>query len=887
MTNADNATTSLLRTLLAAAFLTLFTPGDNAGAQTVSPAPGQSVSVVAGPEYDAGTFMRKLLGDNWRDVWLTAVDVPVLDIGRYAGGIKPVRSGGGMQSRTLHFQENSGWRAHVFRSVNKFPVGQAMPAAIRGTTLGGIIKDNVSSLFPAGGLMVPPLLQAIGVLHVKPELYLMPDDPRLGEYRETFAKMLGAMELSPQEAPGDEPGFAGSRKVRGGEEFLEDIESSRVHRLDEREFLAVRLVDFLINDTDRSLDNIRFARFGDSTLYRWRPVPRDRDRAFIDVGGWLVKFVVRPIYPKLIEFGPEYSLEGLVFESHNLDRRLLQRLTRTDVDEVARRVQAAIDDRAIEAAIAALPSRWRTETSADERLRANLRSRRDKLPEIAREFYEWLASEVDVHGTDDDEDAAVVRHTDGRVTVTLKGVKDSAKVEPFSRRTFLPSETNEVRVYLNGGNDVATVTGSAHDAIKVRIIGGGGDDKLVDSAGGPTRFYDESGDNEFITTDDTRVSVQEWNAPKQGAGVRFDAAWRPDWGRSSGWAPVVKYADGAGFIIGAGPRFQTQGFRRLPYRLKAGANILLGLGNGRPGVSVDADYRAENSGLAYTLAARATQFETFRFYGFGNDTPRERVDLARVREDVIAVEPSLVWHIGWRSREGLGGGLGKNENVLPGLRPLIGTLHAGPVVYWTRPHPAAASPFAAESGQFRDEIGRAGFRVGLDLDRTAHSTPAESGWRFKADLAGYPPLWDLTESFSTAAAVGSMYVPLPGYRTHLALRAGGSIASGPFLVQHAPAIGGRETLRGYSWQRFTGESSAYGSAEIRVPAGTLPLFVRWNTGVFGIADVGRVWFEDRSEGGWHAGVGGGFWLSALGQTVSIAVVRGDENRVYLQRGMSF
>ncbi len=72
-----------------------------------------------------------------------------------------------------------------------------------------------------------------------------------------------------------------------------------------------------------------------------------------------------------------------------------------------------------------------------------------------------------------------------------------------------------------------------------------------------------------------------------------------------------------------------------------------------------------------------------------------------------------------------------------------------------------------------------------------------------------------------------------------------------------------------------------------MPAGTLPLFVRWNTGVFGIADVGRVWFEDRSEGGWHAGVGGGFWLSALGQTVSIAVVRGDENRVYLQRGMSF
>ncbi len=885
MTNADHAPNTRMHALLAAVFLALFSPS-GASAQAASPAPGRSVTVVPGPEYDAGPIMRKLLGENWREVWLTPVDVPVLDIGQYAGGLKPVRSGGGMQSRTLHFQENDGWREYVFRSVNKFPVGQAMPAAIRGTTLGGIIKDNVSSLFPASGVMVPPLLQAIGVLHVKPELFLMPNDPRLGVYRDTFATMLGAIELSPQEAPDDQPGFAGSKKIRGGEEFLDDVESSRVHRLDEREFLAVRLVDFLINDTDRSLDNIRFARFGDSTAYRWRPIPRDRDRAFIDVGGWLVKFVVRPIYPKLIEFGPDYSLGGLVFESHNLDRRLLQRLTRSDVNEVARRVQTAVDDRAIEGAIAALPARWRTETAADDRLRTNLRSRRDKLPDIATEFYDWLATEVDVHGTDEDEDVGVMRHTDGRVTVTVRGLKDSAGVEPFSERTFLPAETNEVRVYLHAGDDVATVRGSASDAIKVRIIGGSGDDTMVDSAGGSNRFYDESGDNEFVTTDDTRVIVQEWTAPKQGAGVRFDAAWRPDWGSSSGWAPAVGYADGAGLIIGAGPRFQTQGFRRLPHRWKAGANLLLGLSNGRPGVSVDADYRAENSGLAYTLAARATQFETFRFYGFGNDTPRERVEVARVRQDVVAFEPGLVWHIGWRSREGLGGGLGKKEDVLPGLRPLIGKLEAGPVVYWTRANAAAGSPFDAES-RSRDEVGRAGLRLGVDLDRTAHTTPADGGWRFKANLAGYPPLWDITESFSTASAVGAMYVPLPGGGTHLAFRAGGAFASGPFLVQHAPAIGGRETVRGYSWQRYTGESSAYGSAEIRVPAGTLPLFVRWNTGVFGLADFGRVWFEDRSDGGWHAGVGGGVWLSALGQTVSLAVVRGDENRVYLQRGMSF
>jgi len=152
-------------------------------------------------------------------------------------------------------------------------VAQAMPPEIRGTLLGDIIQDNVSSLFPAGALMVPPLLDAIGVLNVKPELAVIPDDPRLGVYRDSVAGMLGTIELSPQEAPNNEPGFAGSRKIVNGLSFIEELESSPVHRVDERELLAVRLIDFLINDNDRGADNIRFARYGSDSAYTWRPLP--------------------------------------------------------------------------------------------------------------------------------------------------------------------------------------------------------------------------------------------------------------------------------------------------------------------------------------------------------------------------------------------------------------------------------------------------------------------------------------------------------------------------------------------------------------------------------------------------------------------------------------
>jgi len=866
--------------------LAILAVGRNASAQ--GPAAERTVTVVAGPEYEAGPMKRKLLGDGWREVWVTPLTAPVLDLSRYAGGLKFVRRAGGNQTLTLHFAEEKGWREHLFRSVNKFPVAQAMPPEIRGTLLGDIIQDQTSTLFPGGALMVPPFLEAIGALHVKPVLYVMPNDPRLGVYKDSVAGMLGTLELSPQEAPNDSAGFAGSRKIVSGDTFLETVEEARMHRLDEREFLAVRLIDFLVNDNDRTADNIRFARFGKDSAYNWRPLPRDRDRAFVNASGLLINFLVRPVYPKLTAFGPTYDFKALTFESHNLDRRLLQRLTRSDMEEVAQRVQRTIDNRVIDNAIAALPPSWRSRTGADEELRTALRARRDQLPDITREFYRWLSGEVDLHGTDEKEQAAVTRHTDGRVTVVLKGAGDSAHVAPFFSRTFLPSETREVRLYLHGGADSAAVRGASSDDIIVRVIGGGGDDILADSAGGDgTRFYDSQGENDFVTRSGTRVNVQDWIPPEQGAGVRFDAPWRPDWGRSLGWGPTFDWVDGAGLIVGAGPRYKSYGFRRLPHHWKVDANLLVAPKNGRLGVNLDVDHRKENSALALTLAARATRFEAFRFHGFGNDTERPRRDLALSQQDNIAVEPALVWHIGWRTREGLPGPFAKAENVLPGLPPVIGKLTFGPVFYWTDADPEPGSPFALESARGRTVEGRMGVRVALEMDQASRGPATERGWSLDANLAGYPPLWDVEETFNTASAVGTLYLPIPGDAAHLAFRAGSAFASGNFPLQHAPAIGGRETLRGYHFQRYAGETSAFGSAEVRIPVGTLPFLVRWRLGVFGLADAGRVWFERRSPGGWHTGVGGGIWLSSLGQTVSLAYAYGEQGRFYLQRGMSF
>ena len=811
--------------------------------------------------------------------------------------------GGGYQSITLHLQEESGWKEYRFRSVNKFP-GMTLPGALHETAAGRLIQDQVSALFPGAPLMVPPLLDAIKALHVDPRLYRLADDPRLGVYRDTMAGMLGTMELKANEAPNDKPGFAGSTKVADSEDFFKELRSSRAHRFDEQEFLAQRLIDFLINDSDRTPDNSDFARFGDSTEYRWRALPLDRDWAFMDARGWLNRFIVRPLYPKTVEFSPTYDLKGLTYSTHFHDRRLLQRLTRDDFATIARRVQAAITDEVIEQAIGQLPAEWRERTTAPTRLRSALRSRRDSLPVVAMALYRQLATDVDIYGTDDDERAEVVRHPNGSITVIIAGDDDhpatasspetsqndggaaEAPPRPFYERTFIPSETKELRLYLLGGADRATVRGAASDEIIVRVIGGYDDDVLADSAGGgATYLYDANGENEVVESSGTHVNTRPWKDPVVAHGMRLWSSWKPDWGGDGGWGPAVGHWEGAGVIVGVSRTARSYGFRRLPHAWQVKGTALLGTFNGRFALHGDADYRLENSPVAFTVSARASQLEAFRFYGYGNATASIERDESLVNQTVVSFEPAVVLHLGWRERETTKTEAFREAAKWPSLRAITGRVQAGPVVTWIDPDAVADSPLAKLEQPGASAFGHVGVRASLDLDRTDADAVPMRGWRLHADVGGFPPLWDLSQSFTTTRAEGSVYVPLLPNRVHLAVRGGASMVSGLPPAQYAATIGGWTTLRGYRWERFSGDASVDGSSELRVPVGTVNLFLQWNAGIFGLADVGRVWSSGESEGGWHKGFGGGVWVEALGRAISFAYARGEEHRLYVKAGL--
>src|SRR5438445_9698000 len=362
-------------------------PANPAGRQTV----------VAGAQYRAGWLHRLLLGAHYRDLWTTPMEVEVLDLSRFAGGLTPSRCGGRRQTRVLRFSSADG-RGYAFRSVDKDPT-LALPPELRATFVREIIQDQISSAHPGAPLVVAPLLDAAGVLNAEPRLFVLPDDRRLTGIVCAFPGELGMIEERPTEGPDGEPTVAGAVDLANTKKLFEHLERSSRHRVDSRAFLAARLMDVFIGDWDRHHDQWRWARFDSADVRWWRPIPRDRDQAFARLDGvlvWLTGFY----WPQVIGFGDDYpNIWRLTFTGQVLDRRLLVDLERPVWDSVAGSLQARLTDSVIAAAVRRLPPEYYQKSGAA--LDRALRRRRDHLPQISDRYYALLAGVVEIHATDE------------------------------------------------------------------------------------------------------------------------------------------------------------------------------------------------------------------------------------------------------------------------------------------------------------------------------------------------------------------------------------------------------------------------------------------------------------------------------------------------------
>lgn len=827
---------------------------DTAGQEHVLQAPG--------PRYRAGGVHRLLLGREYRSVWATPASVPVLNLGTFAGGLRPVSRGGGQQTKSLRLVATDG-REFFFRSVDKDPAA-VLPPELRGAVASQVVRDQTSSAFPTAPLVVNRLLDAAGIPHGRSWYYVLPRSRQLGEFEQEFGGLIGFLEEGVGGRDGPAAHWHGATEILGTDSLSARVARTPDDRVDARALLRARLFDLLIGDWDRHADQWVWLRFGDSVPRRWVPVPRDRDQAFAKYDGVLL-YIARQSAPQLTNFGPNYPyLAGASWNGRDLDRRFLTELDRPAWDSAANELQGALTNAVIEDAVRSLPpEHYRV---AGGKLAAALRSRRDQLPEAAQRYYRLLAGQVDVHATDGSDDARVIREADGTVELTLsKGPASSAGKGVYFRRRFDPRTTSEIRLILGGGDDQALVQGKGGPLL--RIVGGTGQDQLVDSApGGGEHFYDEPGAPNKTLGSASKIDRRRYTSPQKNP----KALPPRDWGHRWIATTLVSAGPDVGFLIGGGRTLTAYGFRKYPFASRH--RFRAGFATGPKSYRLDygGEFRRENSGGFTEILARASGIDVISFHGFGNETSAPgNNEFYRVTQDAFSLLPSVVFPLGSR-----------------------GTLRAGPVIKYASTD-RRTDRFLATLGNLygTGNFGEVGGAVTARFDTRDRPHNATRG--FVLELGGkvYPPVWDVDSTFGEVHGQAATYLTAPiGLRPTLALRAAGQKLWGRYPFFEAAFIGGASTVRLGRVNRYAGDASAYGSAELRLPVAQVDLVVPAELGIFGLADVGRVFLEGESSDKWHTAFGGGISLSFLNRanTVSLAVARGEERTgVYFQAGFGF
>ncbi len=820
------------------------------GAQTVVRAPG--------PQFGGGGVYRFFFGDGYRQLWTTPIEVPVLDLHSTDGGLVPLRHTTGEQVRGLVLLSGNGFE-YTFRSIDKDPTN-LLPPQLRNTLAADAIRDQISASHPTGILVVDRLMRAVGILHAETRLVVLPDDVALGEYQPEFAGQMGTFERRVDADSGRN--WAGATEIISSDSLFARVTASPDDRVDGAALLAARLFDLIIGDWDRNPSQWRWVRFGDSLPHLWQPVPIERDQAFARFDGLLL-IGARQLAPQLTYFNRNFpDIEAATWNGRELDRRFLTQLEREVWDSVARAMQTALSDSAIDEAMSRLPPAHAALSAAQ--LTASLRQRRERLPEAAAAFYRLLAGTVDVRGSDANDYANITRGPDGSVGVALS--RGSSDTVAYQRQWFRPDETREVRVFLGGGADTAIVRGNGR-GIRLRILGGTGADLLVDSAhSGFDRFYDDPDGPRRTAGLGSPVDRRPYHAPPR-LDPR-DPAPR-DWGHR--WRPIIWSSIGPdlGAFIGGGVSLTTYRFRQFPFATQHRFRAGFATNPGTFRVDYLGQVHRENSPTRAELLLRASGIEVNHFYGFGNETRDSVQDrFFRVTSERYTIAPSLTV-------------------------PLIGpfTFFLGPELVYVSTDDRPERLIGALNPYGGGHFGEVGLRGGIHLDTRDHPLVATRGSTVELRGAIHPAWWNVRQTYGEVAGVATTFFsPAGPLAPTIALRAGGRKLLGEYPFFDAAYIGDPSTVRLGRSNRYAGDASLYGSIEVRLAMLRIDVLVPAQMGVFGLTDVGRVFVAGETSDKWHAAYGGGIWFAFLSPTNALSItttVSEERAKIYVQAGFGF
>jgi hypothetical protein len=818
-------------------------------------------TVVAGPEYDRGTWHQKLWGKHYRKEWITPVQVPVVMLDTLRGGLKPYRAGGSRQSKNLRLKDNDG-REYVLRSIDK-SFSNALPPIYRGTFIENIANDQASIAHPYAAVTIAPMAEAANVYHTIPDIIYVPKQSALGEFNDTYGDALYLFEQRADENWDGAENFGNSENIISTDRLFKKLHDDNDNIVDQEAFVRARLFDMLIGDWGRHEDQWRWAKFKEGDKKVYRPIPRDRDQAYTKFDGVLLGIVLSAADMSYVE-SFDYKIHDsrkYSYPARNIDRALTNEVTLQQWQAIARQLQADISDSIIDYSIKQLPPE--IYPISGEEIAAKLKSRRDHLEEYAEEYYKFLTKEVEVVGTKGTEYFDVNRLNDEETEVKLYNIDKKGKTEsdPYYSRTFQKHETKEVRLYGLGGEDKFNIHGKVDRGIVVRIIGGTDKDEIVDNSyvakgiGHKTVVYDDA-DNYFqpdVTTrlhiaDDSNINSYKYNAfyyDKKGIKLSFF------------------YNNPDRFYVRLGYKWRKYKWRKEPFGFENGVYVAYSLSQNAFSFLYEGTYNQLFGKWNLKLNAFQDAIRWQNFYGLGNETKQLNTNVLyyRLRTSELTLSAALERYISKHHKIGLSGFFQTVTIINDNNRFVTDSYPALALNRFDEYYFAGLQAYYTYQNVNDPVIPTKGIGLNLNAGYTQDFTNASRSFgKFGADTRIYIPL---VNKFSLAIFTGAT-----------------AIAGTPEFFQY-PTIGGSLLLRGYRRERFRGQTIFYDSNELRWITDFRSHICNGKIGLVGFLDDGRVWMPEESSGTLHVGYGGGFLLAPFNKfMVSVTYGISDEAKLF-------
>ncbi|MDR7128167.1 hypothetical protein J2X69_000495 [Algoriphagus sp. 4150] len=803
-------------------------------------------------QYLHGKGYYNFLGKNYRETWAIPVTFESVDITTAKTGLTIIKKGGGLQTHSLRLANKDG-KEYVMRSINKYPENALSPQ-LRQTIAKQVIQDQISSSHPYAALAVARLAEEVGIVHTNPKIVYLPDDPLLGIYRNDFGDdlyLFEEREIAGKDAPEDVQFFSTDK-------MLKKIHGDNDHQVMQKEVLKARIFDFWIADWDRHDDQWRWIGEKGKKGWEFTPMPRDRDQAF---------FVNQGIFPKIasrkwadprfqgFDYTPPRFVSGFMFNPRYFDRSFLNELDRENWEKALDKILPKMSEKAISEAFRDWPDTIVTKDAPE--IQAKLRQRTTWLKEEMLKHYAFLSKNVDVVGSNKNEEFEITYREDGRVKVELRKIDKSGNLEQkLYQRTFLPEETREVRLYGLKGEDTFRFKGEGPGKIKVRVIPGSGE-KTIEDEGNTTKKNTLVYQN---PKEKLPIAVGESSKIKHAPSLSYLNYNRKEfkYDKLMPLASVALNRDD-GLFLGAGVLWEKHGFKKEPFAIRQSI-----VGNYAISSSAfNIEYKGHavdvlgNLDLVWKADVKAPDF-AFNFFGIGNETEYNtrihNIDYYRARFNWYELYGGL------QTKLGESGSL----TVGPHVQIFRFDSEENTGKFITSPESGLDQLVLDESKLY------SGLSAKVVFDRRDHKELPTRGLYFESQAKRMLGLNDYSGDFTRIDGELALYWSFR-YPSRLvwATRFGGGKNWGNFEFFQGQTLGGLDNLRGYRRYRFNGDAMVYNNTEVRIRLFNLNTYILPATiGVLAYNDVGRVWIQNEKSTKWHNSAGAGVWLAPLNQVVA-------------------